>query len=157
MLFWKSFIVLCGLVVIYIFRFLLRKVAAFDKHLSLISVYTAPERSSAVVEAAVGSVVALLFIASAVGIGLFVMMSRRKRYGFARFWMGSGGTGKQIYFNIVKRILGGEQNLPLEPLPTELIPDPRVDIDNMTQMIYRECFGTSFIWKTFLLNFFSYR
>lgn len=71
--------------------------------------------------------------------------------------MGSGGTGKQIYFNIVKRILGGEQNLPLEPLPTELIPDPRVDIDNMTQMIYRECFGTSFIWKTFLLNFFSYR
>lgn len=50
--------------------------------------------------------------------------------------MGSGGTGKQIYFNIVKRILGGEQNLPLEPLPTELILDPRVDIDNMTQMIY---------------------
>lgn len=71
--------------------------------------------------------------------------------------MGSGGTGKQIYFNIVKRILGGEQNLPLEPLPTELIPDPRVDIDNMTQMIYIECFGTSFIWKTFLHNFFSYR
>lgn len=70
--------------VIYIFRFLLRKVAAFDKHLSLISVNPAPERSSAVVEAAVGSVVALLFIASAVGIGLFVMMSRRKRYGFAR-------------------------------------------------------------------------
>lgn len=31
--------------------------------------------------------------------------------------MGSGGTGKQIYFNIVKLILGGEQNLPLEPLP----------------------------------------
>lgn len=24
--------------------------------------------------------------------------------------MGSGGTGKQIYFNIVKLILGGEQN-----------------------------------------------
>lgn len=42
-------------------------------------VYMAPERSSVVVEAAVGSVVALLFIASAVGIGLFVMMSRRKR------------------------------------------------------------------------------
>lgn len=42
-------------------------------------VYIAPERSSAVVEAAVGSVVALLSIASAVGIGLFVMMSRRKR------------------------------------------------------------------------------
>lgn len=71
--------------------------------------------------------------------------------------MGSRGTGKQIYFNIVKRILGGEQNLPLEPLPTELILDPRVDIDNMTQMIYIEFFGTSFIWKTFLLNFFSYR
>lgn len=70
--------------VIYSFRFLVRKVAAFDKHLSLISVYTEPERSSAVVGAAVGSVVALLFIASAVGIGLFVMMSRRKRYGFAR-------------------------------------------------------------------------
>lgn len=104
--------------VIYIFRFLLRKVAAFDKHLSLISVYMAPERSSVVVEAAVGSVVALLFIASAVGIGLFVMMSSRKRYGFEWVWMGSGGTGKQIYFNIVKLILGGEQNLPLEPLPT---------------------------------------
>lgn len=156
MLFWKSFIVLCGLVVIYSFLFLVRKVAAFDKHLSLISV-SAPERSSAVVEAAVGSVVALLFIASAVGIGLFVMMSRRKRYGFARVWMGSGGTGKQIYFNIVKRILGGEQIPPLEPLPTEIILYPRVDIDNMTQMIYIECFGTSFIWKTFLLNFFSYR
>lgn len=50
--------------------------------------------------------------------------------------MGSGGTGKQIYFNIVKRILGGEQNPPLEPLPTEIILYPRVDIDNMTQMIY---------------------
>lgn len=43
------------------------------------AMYTAPESSSTMVEAAVGSVVALLIIASAVGIGLFVMMSRRKR------------------------------------------------------------------------------
>lgn len=94
MLFWKLFIVLCGLVVIYIFRFLLRKVVVFDKYLLLILVYMAFERSFVVVEVAVGFVVALLFIAFAVGIGFFVMMFRRKRYGFEWVWMGLGGIGK---------------------------------------------------------------
>lgn len=46
------------------------------------------------------------------------------------------GTRKQVYFYIVKLILGGKQNIPLEPLPTEIILDPRVGMANMTQMIY---------------------
>lgn len=94
MLFWKLFIVLCGLVVIYIFCFLLRKVVVFDKYLLLILVYMVFERSFVVVEVVVGFVVVLLFIVFVVGIGFFVMMFRRKRYGFEWVWMGLGGIGK---------------------------------------------------------------
>lgn len=94
MLFWKLFIVLCGLVVIYIFCFLLRKVVVFDKYLLLILVYMVFERSFVVVEVVVGFVVVLLFIVFVVGIGFFVMMFSRKRYGFEWVWMGLGGIGK---------------------------------------------------------------
>lgn len=94
MLFWKLFIVLCGLVVIYIFCFLLRKVVVFDKYLLLVLVYMVFERSFVVVEVVVGFVVVLLFIVFVVGIGFFVMMFRRKRYGFEWVWMGLGGIGK---------------------------------------------------------------
>lgn len=94
MLFWKLFIVLCGLVVIYIFCFLLRKVVVFDKYLLLILVYMVFERSFVMVEVVVGFVVVLLFIVFVVGIGFFVMMFRRKRYGFEWVWMGLGGIGK---------------------------------------------------------------
>lgn len=94
MLFWKLFIVLCGLVVIYIFCFLLRKVVVFDKYLLLILVYMVFDRSFVVVEVVVGFVVVLLFIVFVVGIGFFVMMFRRKRYGFEWVWMGLGGIGK---------------------------------------------------------------
>lgn len=50
--------------------------------------------------------------------------------------MGSGVLENRFILYIVKLILGGKQNIPLEPLPTEIILDPRVGMANMTQMIY---------------------